>query len=53
MYILEGEGAVETRENRRALGENLGHWVLDVEVRIDYVRAERSTKSLSTGLSEP
>ena len=50
---MEREGAVETRENRRRLGENLGHWVLGAEVRIGSVGAESSTQSLSLGFSGP
>lgn len=53
MCILEREGAVETRENRRGLGENLGHRMLDIDVKIGYVRAESNTKSLKVGFSEP
>lgn len=52
-YILEREGAVETRENRRGLGENLGHRMLDIDVKIGFVRAESNTKSLRMGFSEP
>lgn len=34
-----------TRENRRKFGKNLGKWVLEKEVRVGYVRAEKSMKS--------
>ena len=53
MCILEREGAVETRENRRGLGENLGHRMLDIYVKIGYVRAESNPKSHKVGFSEP
>lgn len=29
---------MEIREDRREFGENLGYWVLGLEVRVDYVR---------------
>lgn len=45
-------GAVETKRNRREFRETLGHWLLDIEIGIDYVIAERSTKSGSISLSE-
>lgn len=35
---------METREDRREFGENLGHWVLGLEVRVDHVR-ERGAQS--------
>lgn len=49
---MEREGDVETKENRTEVRENLGHWVLDREVGVDYIIAERSMKSGSKGLSE-
>lgn len=49
---MEREGDVETKENRRELRDNLGHWVLGIEVGVDYIIAERSMKSGSKGLSE-
>lgn len=50
---MERDGAVETRENWRGLGENLGHRMLDTDVKIGYVRAESNTQSLRMGFSEP